>query len=194
VKVQVAGKEYTPPEISAPSSSGISRRPPRTTSAKGRPRGHHRPGLLQRLPAPGHQGRRPDRRPQGERIINEPTAAALAYGMDKKTAEKIAVYDLGGGTFDISILEVGEVWSRCSPPTATPTSAATTFDEELIDHSSGGGVPQEGQGIDLRKDAMACSASRRPPRRPSASSRAHGDRPSTCRSSRPTRAGPSTCR
>jgi molecular chaperone DnaK len=61
-----------------------------------------------------------------KRIINEPTAAALAYGLDKKKDELIAVYDFGGGTFDISILEVGDNLVEVSPPTATPTSAATT--------------------------------------------------------------------
>ena len=62
-----------------------------------------------------------------QRIINEPTASALAYGLDKKGDEKIAVYDLGGGTYDISILEsVRRASSRSWPPTATPTSAATT--------------------------------------------------------------------
>ena len=61
-----------------------------------------------------------------ERLVNEPTAAALAYGLDKKKDETIAVYDFGGGTFDISILEVGEGSSRSSPPTATRIWAATT--------------------------------------------------------------------
>ena len=66
---------------------------------------HHRPRLLRRLPAPGHARRGPHRRPRGLRIINEPTAAALAYGLEKnRKQETIAVYDLGGGTFDISIL------------------------------------------------------------------------------------------
>ena len=61
------------------------------------------------------------------RIINEPTAAALAYGLDKKKDEKIAVYDLGGGTFDISILELGDgVFEVQVAPTATRTWAATT--------------------------------------------------------------------
>ena len=64
--------------------------------------GHHRPRLLQRQPAAGHQGRRQIAGLEVLRIINEPTAAALAYGLDKKKDEKIAVYDLGGGTFDIS--------------------------------------------------------------------------------------------
>jgi len=56
-----------------------------------------------------------------KRIINEPTAAALAYGFNKKKNEKIAVFDFGGGTFDISILEVGMMWLRSSPPTAILT-------------------------------------------------------------------------
>ena len=60
------------------------------------------------------------------RIINEPTAAALAYGLDKKKDEKIAVYDLGGGTFDISILSWATASSRSRAPTATRTWAATT--------------------------------------------------------------------
>ena len=58
--------------------------------------------------------------------INEPTASSLAYGLDKKTNEIIAVYDLGGGTFDISILDVGEGVSRCVPPMEIPSWAATT--------------------------------------------------------------------
>jgi molecular chaperone DnaK len=61
-----------------------------------------------------------------KRIVNEPTAAALAYGLDKKKDELIAVYDFGGGTFDISILEVGENVVEVISPTATRTSAATT--------------------------------------------------------------------
>ncbi len=60
------------------------------------------------------------------RIINEPTAAALSYGLDKKGDEKIAVFDLGGGTFDISILELGGGVLRSNQPTATPTSAVKT--------------------------------------------------------------------
>jgi len=58
------------------------------------------------------------------RIINEPTAAALAYGLDKKKDEKIAVFDLGGGTFDMSILEIGEGVFEVKATTATPSSAA----------------------------------------------------------------------
>ncbi len=70
--------------------------------------GHHRAGLLQRRAAAGDEGRGQIAGLEVMRIVNEPTAAALAYGLDKKKDETIAVYDFGGGTFDISILEVGE--------------------------------------------------------------------------------------
>ena len=59
------------------------------------------------------------------RIINEPTAASLAYGLDKKKDEKIAVYDLGGGTFDISVWRLATGFSKSRRPTATPISAVT---------------------------------------------------------------------
>jgi molecular chaperone DnaK len=72
------------------------------------PGGHHGSGLFQRFPAAGHQGRRRIAGLEVLRIINEPTAASLAYGLDKKKDETIAVYDLGGGTFDISVLEIGD--------------------------------------------------------------------------------------
>ncbi len=60
------------------------------------------------------------------RIINEPTASALAYGLDKKGSEIILVFDLGGGTFDVSLLEVATASLKSKPPTGTPTWAATT--------------------------------------------------------------------
>ena len=63
------------------------------------------------------------------RIINEPTAASLAYGLDKKKDEKIAVYDLGGGTFDISVLEIGDGVFEVKRPTATRTLAVTIGSE-----------------------------------------------------------------
>ena len=80
---------------------GVSRR-------EGRPGGHHRPGLLQRRPAPGHQGRRQDRRPRRAAHHQRADRGGAAYGLDKKKSGTIAVYDLGGGTFDISILEIGD--------------------------------------------------------------------------------------
>lgn len=69
-----------------------------------------------------------------ERIINEPTAAALAYGMDKKKAEKIAVYDLGGGTFDISILELGEGVFEVKATNGDTHLGGDDFDEKIVDY------------------------------------------------------------
>ena len=87
------------------------------------------------------------------RIINEPTAAALAYGLDKKDAEKILVFDLGGGTFDVSILEVGdgvfEVISTCGDAHL----GGDNFDKVLVDYMAE--TFQKEEGIDLRKDSQA---------------------------------------
>jgi molecular chaperone DnaK len=88
-----------------------------------------------------------------KRILNEPTAAALAYGLDKKQAEKIAVYDLGGGTFDISILEIaGGVFSVKATGGDTHLGGED-FDIRIIDKLAG--EFQEAHGFDLRRDRMA---------------------------------------
>ena len=87
------------------------------------------------------------------RIVNEPTAAALAYGLDKKKDEKIAVYDLGGGTFDISILELGEGVFEVKSTNGDTHLGGDDFDEQIINW-----LVEEfkkDQGIDLRKDRMA---------------------------------------
>src|SRR3989339_519711 len=88
-----------------------------------------------------------------ERIINEPTAAALAYGMDKKQAHKIAVYDLGGGTFDISILELGEGVFEVKSTNGNTHLGGDDFDQRIIDYLAD--EFRKDQGIDLRKDRMA---------------------------------------
>jgi molecular chaperone DnaK len=88
-----------------------------------------------------------------ERIINEPTAAALAYGLDKKSDEKIAVYDLGGGTFDISILEIGDGVFEVRSTNGDTHLGGDDFDQRLIDYIADEFKKQE--GIDLRKDPMA---------------------------------------
>ena len=112
------------------------------------------PGVLQRRPAPGDQGRRPDRRASKvARIINEPTAAALAYGLDKKKNEKIAVFDLGGGTFDISILDVGDGVFEVLATNGDTHLGGDDFDQVLIDYIAD--EFKKEQGIDLRKDPMA---------------------------------------
>jgi molecular chaperone DnaK len=87
------------------------------------------------------------------RIINEPTAAALAYGMDKKREEKIAVFDLGGGTFDISILEIGEGVFEVKATNGDTHLGGDDFDLRLITYLAD--EFKKDQGIDLRKDKMA---------------------------------------
>jgi molecular chaperone DnaK len=90
---------------------------------------------------------------QRMRIINEPTAAALAYGLDKKKDEKIAVFDLGGGTFDISILHVGDGVFQVQSTNGDTHLGGDDFDQVLIDHIAD--QFKKENGIDLRKDQMA---------------------------------------
>ncbi len=87
------------------------------------------------------------------RIINEPTAAALAYGLDKKKEEKIAVFDLGGGTFDISILEIGEGVFEVKSTNGDTHLGGEDFDLRLIDYFAS--EFKKDQGIDIRNDKMA---------------------------------------
>ena len=87
------------------------------------------------------------------RIINEPTAASLAYGLDKKKEEKVAVYDLGGGTFDVSILAIGDESFEVLSTSGDSHLGGDDFDQRIIDW-----IAEEfkkDQGIDLREDAMA---------------------------------------
>ena len=86
------------------------------------------------------------------RIINEPTAAALAYGLDKKTEEKIAIYDLGGGTFDISILEVGDGVFEVKSTNGNTHLGGDDFDQKIIDWLAD--EFKKENGIDLREDNM----------------------------------------
>ncbi|HEV7547609.1 MAG TPA: molecular chaperone DnaK [Reyranella sp.] len=87
------------------------------------------------------------------RIINEPTAAALAYGLDKKKAGKIAVYDLGGGTFDISILDIGDGVFEVKATNGDTFLGGEDFDKRIIDYLADEFKKQ--QGIDLRTDRLA---------------------------------------
>lgn len=87
------------------------------------------------------------------RIINEPTAASLAYGLDKKKEEKVAVYDLGGGTFDISILEIGDGVFEVKSSHGDTHLGGEDFDQRLIDFLAD--EFKKDQGIDLRNDKMA---------------------------------------
>jgi molecular chaperone DnaK len=87
------------------------------------------------------------------RIINEPTAASLAYGLDKKHDETIAVYDLGGGTFDISILELGEGTFQVKSTSGDTHLGGDDFDQKVIDYLVA--EFKKDQGIDLHQDKMA---------------------------------------
>ncbi len=87
------------------------------------------------------------------RIINEPTAASLAYGLDKKHEAKIAIFDLGGGTFDISILELGDGVFEVKSTNGNTHLGGEDFDQRIIEHIAD--EFQKEQGIDLRKDRMA---------------------------------------
>ena len=87
------------------------------------------------------------------RIINEPTAAALAYGLDKKSEEVVAVYDLGGGTFDISTLEIGDGVFEVKATNGDTHLGGDDFDQVIINHLAD--VFQKENGVDLRKDPQA---------------------------------------
>jgi molecular chaperone DnaK len=88
-----------------------------------------------------------------KRIINEPTAAALAYGMDKKTAGTIAVYDLGGGTFDVSVLEIGDGVFEVKSTNGDTFLGGEDFDQRIIDYLAD--EFRKENGIDLRSDKLA---------------------------------------
>ena len=124
------------------------------------------------------------------RIINEPTAAALAYGLDKQKAGTIAVYDLGGGTFDISILEIGDGVFEVKSTNGDTFLGGEDFDMRLVNYLAD--EFQKEQGIDLRRDKLALQRLKESAERPRSSSPPPRRPRSTCRSSPPTRPVPST--
>jgi len=104
-----------------------------------------------------------------KRIINEPTAAALAYGFDKKKDEKIAVYDLGGGTFDISILEVGNDTVEVKSTNGNTHLGGDDFDQTIIKWILD--EFKKDQGIDLSKDSLALQRIKEAAEKPRSNSR-----------------------
>ena len=153
VRVEIRGKQYSPPEISAM----IVRKLKEAAEA-------HLGGKVSQavitVPAYFNDSQRQATKDAGTiaglevlRIINEPTAASLAYGLDKKKDEQIAVYDLGGGTFDISILELGQGVFEVKATNGDTHLGGDDFDQRVIDWIA----EQFGKehGIDLRKDRMA---------------------------------------
>ena len=126
-----------------------------------------------------------------KRIINEPTASALAYGLDKKGDEKIAVYDLGGGTFDISILELGEGVFEVKATNGDTHLGGDDFDQRVIDWLLA--EFKKDQGIDLAKDQQALQRLKEAAEKAKIElSLDRHDRDQPARTSRPTRPGPST--
>lgn len=153
VKVEVHGKTHTPPEISAM----ILRKLKEAAESY---LGHTVNHAVITVPAYFNDAQRQATKDAGEiaglkvdRIINEPTAAALAYGLQSKKNEKIAVFDLGGGTFDISVLEVGDDLIEVLSTNGDTHLGGDDFDQRLVNFISD--KFEKENGIDLRKDAMA---------------------------------------
>ena len=153
VKVKAGDQTSTPPEISAKILRSLKE------SAESY-LGHKVNKAVITVPAYFNDAQRQATKDAGQiaglevmRIINEPTAAALAYGLEKKAQEKIVVFDLGGGTFDVSVLEVADGVFRVISTNGDTHLGGDDFDQTLINHVAD--QFKKEQGIDLRKDTMA---------------------------------------
>src|SRR3989449_3623260 len=152
-RVDISGKKYSPPEISAMILTKLK-------EAAESYLGEKVTQAVITVPAYFNDAQRQATKDAGKiaglevmRIINEPTAAALAYGLDKKKNETISVYDFGGGTFDISILEVGEGIVEVKSTNGDTHLGGDNIDQRIIDWIIA--EFRKEQGIDLSKDQMA---------------------------------------
>ncbi len=153
VRIKMGDKEFAPPEISAQILSKMKQTAEEYLGAKVTK-------AVITVPAYFNDSQRQATKDAGKiaglevlRIINEPTAASLAYGLDKKKDEKIAVYDLGGGTFDISILELGDGVFEVRSTNGDTHLGGDDFDKRIIDWLID--EFRKSDGIDLSKDPMA---------------------------------------
>src|SRR2546423_6601808 len=152
-RINAQGKEYSPPEVSAMILQKLKQ-------AAEEYLGHPVSKAVITVPAYFNDAQRQATKDAGQiaglevmRIVNEPTAAALAYGLDKKKDETIAVYDFGGGTFDVSILEVGEGVVEVKSTNGDTHLGGDNIDQRIIEWING--EFKKDQGIDLSKDKMA---------------------------------------
>ncbi|MEZ5976045.1 MAG: molecular chaperone DnaK [Planctomycetota bacterium] len=153
VKVEVGSKQYSAPEISAMVLQSLK-------EAAEKYLGEPVDRAVITVPAYFNDSQRQATKDAGaiagltvERIINEPTAATLAYGLDKQKEGKVAVYDLGGGTFDISVLEIGDGVFEVLATNGDTHLGGDDFDEILMTHVAG--EFKKDTGIDIRNDPMA---------------------------------------